>query len=211
MERLQEEAVRNEIAFAKTLTLVWCIPCVSREGFIYKKLFQWPPIALRRVSNIARLQDEGEDLSEDQRLRTQDSGRILRAALFLSEDAVQPRIRRQVQTLQQVHPCGLLHAYIRNLHTTTLCRQDIMRGEIRGKVLPYTSLGSKVDFCFFMFLILVYFTLSQWMGEWRHSITLEDRRYMYLLLHHGVDVTLPKSLKWTKSKMLHVFIIARVS
>ena len=47
------------------------------------------------------------------------------------------------------------------LHTTTLCRQDIMRGEIRGKVLPYTSLGSKVDFCFFMFLILVYFTLSQ--------------------------------------------------
>ena len=57
------------------------------------------------------------------------------------------------------------------LHTTTLCRQDIMRGEIRGKVLPYRSLGSKVDFCFFMFLIVVYFTLSQWMGEWRHSIT----------------------------------------
>ena len=112
MERWREEAVRNEIAFAKTLTLVWCIPCVSREGFIYKKLFQWPPFAFRRFSNIARLQDEGEDLSEDQRLRTQDSGRILRAAVFLPPDAVQPRIRRQVQTLQQVHPCGLLHANI---------------------------------------------------------------------------------------------------
>ena len=112
MERWREEAVRNEIAFAKTLTLVWCIPCVSREGFIYKKLFQWPPFAFRRFSNIARLQDEGEDLSEDQRLRTQDSGRILRAAVFLPPDAVQPRIRRQVQTLQQVHPCGLLHTNI---------------------------------------------------------------------------------------------------
>ena len=119
MERLQEEAVRNEIAFVRTLTQVWCIPCVSREGFIYKKLFQWCPFAFRWVSNIARLQDEGEDLSEDQRLRTQDSGRILRAALFLSEDAVQPRIRRQVQTLQQVHPCGLLHANI-STHDNTL-------------------------------------------------------------------------------------------
>ena len=120
-----------------------------------------PFFIYRRVSNIARVQDEGEDLSEDQRLRTQDSGRILRAAVFLPPDAVQPRIRRQVQTLQQVHPCGLLHANILCRHTTTLCRQDIMRGEIRGKVLPYRSLGSKVDFCFFMFLILVYFTLSQ--------------------------------------------------
>ena len=119
MERWREEAVRNEIAFAKTLTLVWCIPCVSREGFIYKKLFQWPPFAFRRFSNIARVQDEGEDLSEDQRLRTQDSGRILRAAVFLSENAVQPRIRRQVQTLQQVHPSGLLHANI-STHDNTL-------------------------------------------------------------------------------------------